>query len=539
VSDDVRQPNDLAGLIEQLGPNLVELVTAPAGRAVPVSTVGIVDPHNDCDLDEADLLLGIGVDGSVASATTTISRARRGGANSLALKMPDDATWVETVTAAASREDLALVRVERGVSWSRLLSFLQTLCAAGMSAQAEADVQIGDLFGLANAIAAMAGGPVTIEDLQSNVLAYSNIGGAIDGPRRDSILGRRVPDAYLKVLKDSGVFRRLWSSADVIRVSDTGMPDAMRNRLAIAVRAGGQALGSIWVAEADKPLGPESEEALRHGARMAAVHLMHRRHGRWSERRQHGETLRRLLDGEGPPLVHVRQLGMHAAAAWTVLAIAIGDREAVETLLAREALIDLVGAHCDITGWQSCQAIIGGRAFALIAPARPGGSHSAVELATRIATKAETSFGLDVRVGVSDAVTEPSQIAQARREAEHALETLLVVRDGPVAARLADVAAAALFVNLRQLAQNGAFPWHRQLAELTAYDATNGTDYIGTLRAYLDNFGDVAAAAAAMFVHQNTFRYRLRRLIEIAKIDLKDADTRVAIELELRLEPTP
>jgi hypothetical protein len=37
-----------------------------------------------------------------------------------------------------------------------------------------------------------------------------------------------------------------------------------------------------------------------------------------------------------------------------------------------------------------------------------------------------------------------------------------------------------------------------------------------------------------MFVHANTFRYRLRRLTEVSGIDLGDAEQRFAAMLQLR-----
>ncbi len=65
------------------------------------------------------------------------------------------------------------------------------------------------------------------------------------------------------------------------------------------------------------------------------------------------------------------------------------------------------------------------------------------------------------------------------------------------------------------------------VARLSAYDAEHGTNLVETLRAWLDAFGDVAAASAAMFVHANTFRYRLRRLTEVSGIDLTDPEAAV------------
>ena len=72
------------------------------------------------------------------------------------------------------------------------------------------------------------------------------------------------------------------------------------------------------------------------------------------------------------------------------------------------------------------------------------------------------------------------------------------------------------------------------VARLSAYDAEHGTNLVETLRAWLDAFGDVAAASAAMFVHANTFRYRLRRLTEVSGIDLGDPEQRFAAMLQLR-----
>ncbi len=73
------------------------------------------------------------------------------------------------------------------------------------------------------------------------------------------------------------------------------------------------------------------------------------------------------------------------------------------------------------------------------------------------------------------------------------------------------------------------------VAHLLAYDAEHGTNLVDTLRAWLEAFGDVATASAAMYVHPNTFRYRLRRVVEVGPIDLADPEARFAAMLELRV----
>ena len=55
-----------------------------------------------------------------------------------------------------------------------------------------------------------------------------------------------------------------------------------------------------------------------------------------------------------------------------------------------------------------------------------------------------------------------------------------------------------------------------------------------TLRAYLDSFGDVAAAAQWLHVHPNTVRYRVRRIEQLLATSLADPDVRLLLSLSLR-----
>ena len=73
------------------------------------------------------------------------------------------------------------------------------------------------------------------------------------------------------------------------------------------------------------------------------------------------------------------------------------------------------------------------------------------------------------------------------------------------------------------------------MARLVDYDNEHRSNLVATLRAWLDAFGDVVAAADSVFVHQNTFRYRLRRVAEVGRIDLGDPDQRFAAMLQLRV----
>jgi len=58
---------------------------------------------------------------------------------------------------------------------------------------------------------------------------------------------------------------------------------------------------------------------------------------------------------------------------------------------------------------------------------------------------------------------------------------------------------------------------------------------VQTLRAYLDEFGDVAATADQLHVHPNTVRYRVRRIETLLATSLTDPDARLLLSLGLRV----
>ena len=93
-----------------------------------------------------------------------------------------------------------------------------------------------DLYGLAQTLAGLTRGMVSIEDDSARVLAYSASDETADELRRLSILGRAGPSDYLQHLQDWGVYDRLRRSDEVIEVpADDEL--GIRPRLVISIRA--------------------------------------------------------------------------------------------------------------------------------------------------------------------------------------------------------------------------------------------------------------------------------------------------------------
>jgi DNA-binding PucR family transcriptional regulator len=86
---------------------------------------------------------------------------------------------------------------------------------------------------------------------------------------------------------------------------------------------------------------------------------------------------------------------------------------------------------------------------------------------------------------------------------------------------------------LRTAASTQRRPARGPVDDLRRYDATHATQYRATLRAWLEAQGDLVDAARRLAVHQNTIRYRLRKMTEITSLDLEDPAKRFAMLIEL------
>lgn len=161
-----------------------------------------------------------------------------------------------------------------------------------------AGLRPGDLSGLANTVAALVGGAITIEDPQSRVLAYSRLDHEPDPMRRLTILGQEVPRWRVDELRASGFFRTLWSTEDVVRLP---ADDRYAERLAIAVRHGSEVLGSIWAAADGRPLAEDAAAALRTAARAAVPHLSHHQTWGLAAARAREGAVHALLRGTSGP----------------------------------------------------------------------------------------------------------------------------------------------------------------------------------------------------------------------------------------------
>jgi GAF domain-containing protein len=523
----------LGQLLDNMGPGVAGVVVAPRGLEVAVGEPVIYDPMEGSPIEQDAIVLAVGMPPFGPEPRELLRRADGSGAAAVVFKLRDREC---DVIAEATAAGVALLAVPDQMSWSHFNSLLTSALRSWMDPSdtpGMASVPVGDLFALSNAIAALVGGAVTIEDPRARVLAYSNLEDQlIDEPRQRSILGRQVPD----MPGVRALYRRLWSADGVIRV-DTVEDLEINPRLAVPVRVGGETLGSIWVVRGDKPLAKDAKQTLADAARVAALHMIHARASRDIERRVRGDLLRAVLEGSASTQSAASRLGIEPGSVLEILGFELPAAEVAMEELRRERLVDLVALYCEAFRRRAVCVSIGRTVYALLPAAEPMPRDRVKALARDILEQAETTLGTTLHVAVGSTASSLRDLPDARREVDQILVVLGSMRTESKVASIADVRSPAILLQLRELAMQHPEITRGSLEAIHAHDAKKGTNYLRTLQAYLDAFGDVPAAAARVGVHPNTFRYRLRRLVTMFDLNLMDPDERLVLGLQLRLLP--
>jgi hypothetical protein len=522
---------NLSDLLDAAGPTPLGAHHLVDAGTASVSDVVIVDAA--CPMAHGQVVLAVGVDPHSAEARALLDEAGREGVAAVVFRASGGAP--PSIDDDAVRTSVLLA--DPYIGWAQLLLLLRTLTSAGQigtEATSPGSAAPGSMHGLADAIAVMVGGSVVLYDRAHRVIAYSVQGHEIDEVRRDAILGKRTPEQWIKRFTvDRSAYQTYRSPDEVVRVDR--YPN-LRTRLRIAVHAGGEVLGEVSVAEGRHPFDADSEAALKRAAALAVPFMLRHRVAEDTDRTARWQVLRGLLDGDPAVATHAARGGLDPRDGVTVVGFAVpsGRRsDPCEEEVFGERLVHLLSLQMSSIDPAAGVVLHGGTYYAVV-PARTEAVHSRLAGRLRPALSQLHRLDIEARAAIGRRATCLADVPAARRD----VDDLLVVlngRDptGSPGTREQLWAEIALLPAERAVA--AADPTtRRHLERLVEHDARHGTEFVKTLRTYLEAFGSISTAAEQLVLHPNTLRHRLLRLTEISGADLGVPAQRLALALQLR-----
>lgn len=517
-------PIALRSLLEALGPSVLDVLEAPAGLDVGVRATAIFDSVDPVPQGADSMLILVGTRADSPEVPQVLRTAADHGFVAVVVKLRGcDPSRLRD---EARRHGVAVLATPDDVPWRHLDGLLVSVLGSGGLSGEGVSGPAETLFALANALGAIIGGSVAIEDLAQHVLAYSSVEGQqIDPLRERGILDRRVPDyphhrgQYLQVLQGAGVTR--------FPPVDDELP-----RAAAAIRAGDMPLGTIWAIEGEGGLTPEGERALLDGVTVAALHMLREQDVGERERHLRGEVLRAMLAGTSSREDGADRLGLVPGSVATLVGFATAKPDPSGTVIARVG--HAVGQYAAAYRPEVAITTTPDSVYALV----PGPDDGVRRFAEGALVSSSRATGAVVQAAASGGTEDLDDVASLRAEVDAVIGAALADGRAPAVATVADVHTRLLLDRLGdQLARDPRLRYP-EVQRMTDHDRERGTDYGETVLAWLDAFNDVGAASARLQVHPNTLRYRLRRIEEKFGLDLADPESRLSAWLQLRVVQT-
>jgi hypothetical protein len=359
---------------------------------------------------------------------------------------------------------------------------------------------------IVDALSVRLGRPVLVDDVDLRPLAYSSQFGELDSVRTASILGRSAPDPARDALFGHGI----GSALEPVRIP-AHKAIGMEARVCIPILRGGRRLGYLWLIE-DRPLADDELRLARTAAGEAANVLQSEVDSRLDRRRREQELIVALLQGDAAAAQALEDARYLPQRPFMVC-VGLPEGAPAEALDRLRARAPSKHALC---------GAVDGRPTCLVGAHGPVRGHQLAE-----ALRSTLPPGAAVHVGEGDAVEALRDAARSHRRALAALQA--AAEQGTEVARWDELRSYRLLTALPPSALDDVPDGLRLLL------GGGHEQLVLTLESYLDHAGDVKRTAAELWLHRTSLYYRLRRIEEIAGVDLSRGEDRLLCHVALRL----
>ncbi|WP_308818000.1 PucR family transcriptional regulator [Pseudonocardia alni] len=364
----------------------------------------------------------------------------------------------------------------------------------------------GGAAGIADAVHALTGLVVAVEDRFGNLLAWSGPGRPRTYPRPRP----RVRDEMLAEVRRNGRAMR------------------HRERIVAVAQPYDEVLGVLSIADPRQEAGERDVFALEHGAVVLAVELSHQRALAEADLRLRRDLVDDLINGTDGESASTRAAvighDLHRPHQVVVARWSPASDEALVEALRR--------AGSRVLGVTPLTTRRRGTAVLVVPQPDPADGRPPpwVELHDVVASLLRSTNG---SIGVGRPCEDPSGLPQSYSEAMRALEVRTAAAGAGGATTFAELGIYRLLAagdgdgEVREFVRE----W---LGPLIDYDTANRSDLVTTLWQYYECGGNYDATARALTIHRSTLRYRLRRIRDLSGHDLGAVESRLNLHVASR-----
>ncbi|MRX73185.1 PucR family transcriptional regulator [Bacillus lacus] len=379
--------------------------------------------------------------------------------------------------------------------------------------------------------------PITIEDVNHRLLAYSTHDECTDQARISTIIGRRVPEKVINSLWKDGTIPALLKTSAPVRVKNIDEV-GLGNRVAISIWKNDEVLGFIWALEIEKKLSDSDLELLKKAAQAVKNKLLNLQIRKTKKEERNQEFFWKLLTGhmndEDEITDGFLQMNMTPPPVFSIVLFKFPTEISAVTEKQLNYLLQTTQqVHVYLSTADYDELVI------LVSPKTDQPLNDFKQFTVSIMNQLQERFKMRCIPSIGAIHEELAKIDSSYKEAQNVIS---IKRRFPTeTAALSHFSELGIYQYLELLQEKRKqFPYENySLKKLKEYDHLHKTDLVETLEVFLDSDSNMNDAAKSLNVHVNTLSYRMKRISQIGELNLKNPNHKMSVYLDLKLQKMP
>ncbi len=372
--------------------------------------------------------------------------------------------------------------------------------------------------------------PITIEDANHQIIAYSRHEGEVDPVRIATIMRRRVPEHVINSLWKTGAIPALFETEEPVVIPAIDQV-SLGERVAISVRKQDKVIGFIW-AQSGAHFSNEQLEILKEAAKAVKNQLLQHEKRKRAAEESHQEFLWKLLMGHFTTRNEIDQANKAYGLLLTgeFLSVIFDFGRSIDRTLERQIdyLVEtLQQISCVARTYDGDQLIM------LIRFQEKGDINTVNHYIDHFIAKSKERLQISPTGAAGSFVQNLLFLQNSYQEA------LSVLRMKQMFSALHlphCYEKLGIFQSIEQFRAARSGKTNSIITALEDYDRIHNSNMIETIYMFLAYDGNVNEAARFMHVHPNTLSYRIKRITEITGLDTKNMNEKTILYIDLLIK---